>query len=47
MADDEPAGLSREELLEAIRRQRQELAARAAAIERRDEQIRELEEELA
>src|SRR5689334_15777133 len=46
--------LSREELLERltqqaeeIGRQRQELAAREAAIERRDEQIRELEEELA
>src|ERR687893_501404 len=47
MADDELAGLSREELLELVRRQQEELAAREAAIERRDEKIRELEEELA
>jgi transposase len=54
MADDELAGLSREELLEllaqqaeVIGRQREELAEREAAIERRDEKIRELEEELA
>jgi transposase len=47
MADDELAGLSREELLELVRRQQDELAAREAAIERRDEKIRELEEELA
>ncbi len=47
MAEDELAGLSREELLEVIRRQRDDLAAREAAIERRDEKIRELEEELA
>jgi transposase len=40
MADDELAGLSREELLELVRRQEAELAAR-------DEKIRELEEELA
>ena len=47
-------GLSREELLEllaqqaeVIGRQQSELAAREAAIERRDEKIRELEEELA
>jgi transposase len=40
-------GLSREELLELVRRQQEELAAREAAIERRDEKIRELEEELA
>jgi transposase len=40
-------GLSREELLEVIRRQQAELAEREAAIERRDEKIRELEEELA
>src|SRR3954468_19261167 len=40
MADDELAGLSREELLEVIRRQQAELTAR-------DETIRELEEELA
>src|SRR5918998_1922469 len=47
MANDELAGLSREELLELVRRQQEELAAREAAIERRDEKIRELEEELA
>src|ERR687898_3628474 len=47
MADDELAGLSREELLELVCRQQEELAAREAAIERRDEQIRALEEELA
>src|SRR5215210_5621623 len=47
MADDELAGLSREELLELVRRQQAELAEREAAIERRDEKIRELEEELA
>src|SRR5215210_2804879 len=40
-------GLSREELLEVVRRQQEELAAREAAIERRDEKIRELEEELS
>ena len=40
MADDELVELSREELLEVIRRQQAELAAR-------DEKIRELEEELA
>lgn len=40
-------GLSREELLELVRRQQEELAAREAAIERRDEKIRELEEELS
>ena len=46
--------LNREELLEllaqqaeVIGRQQTELAAREAAIERRDEKIRELEEELA
>src|SRR3954464_2606925 len=43
--------LSREELLdqqvEGIGRQQEELAAREAAIERRDEKIRELEEELS
>ena len=43
----ELAGLSREELLELVRRQQEELAAREAAIERRDEKIRELEAELA
>src|SRR5919199_4722903 len=47
MAGDELAGLSHEELLEMIRRQQEELAAREAAIERRDAKIRELEEELA
>src|SRR5918911_3811154 len=54
MADDELAGLSREELLdllaqqaEVIGRQQAELAEREAAIERRDEKIRALEEELA
>ncbi len=47
MAADELGGLSREELLELVRRQQAELAAREAAIERRDEKIRELEEELA
>src|SRR3954463_523979 len=47
MADDELTGLSREELLELVRRQREELATREAAIERRDEKICELEEELA
>ena len=47
MADDELAGLSREELLELVRRQQEALAAREAAIERRDEKIRELEEELS
>src|SRR5919107_1005263 len=46
MADDELTGLSREELLELVRRQREALAEREAAIERRDEKIRELEEEL-
>jgi transposase len=47
MDGDELGGLSREELLELVRRQQAELAAREAAIERRDEQIRELEEELS
>src|SRR5918999_6113565 len=47
MAEEGLAGLSREELLELVRRQQEELAAREAAIERRDEKIRELEEELA
>src|SRR5690242_19148827 len=47
MADDELAGLSREELLELVQRQQAELADREAAIGRRDEKIRELEEELA
>jgi len=39
--------LSRDELLELVRRQQQELAEREAAIEQRDTKIRELEEELA
>ena len=54
MSEDELAGLSREELLErlaqqveVIGRQQAELAEREAAIERRDEKIRALEEELA
>src|SRR5215212_9679450 len=47
MGCDELAGLSRQELLELVRRQREELTEREAAIERRDEKIRELEEELA
>jgi transposase len=47
MERDALEGLSREELLEVIRRQQEELAAREAAIERRDEKIRALEEELA
>src|SRR3954465_15549520 len=40
-------GLSRAELLGLGRRQQDALAEREAAIERRDEKIRELEEELA
>ena len=40
-------GLSREELLELVRHQQEELAAREAAIERRDEKSRELEEDLS
>src|SRR5947208_17148410 len=47
MDSDELGGLSREQLLALVRRQREELAAREAAIERRDGKIRELEEELA
>ena len=47
MTDDELAGLSREELLELVRRQQAALAEREAAIERRDDKIRELEEELS
>src|SRR3954447_23919833 len=47
MADEGLVGLRREELLDLVRRQQAELAAREAAIERRDEKIRELEEELA
>ena len=46
MADDELAGLSREALLELVRRQQEALAEREAAIKRRDEKIRALEEEL-
>src|SRR4051794_28906019 len=47
MDRDELGGLSREELLELVRRQQEALAEREATIERRDEKIRELEEELA
>jgi transposase len=47
MERDDLTGVSREELLELVRRQQAELAAREAAIERRDEKIRELEEELS
>src|SRR5215218_8837114 len=47
MERDELGGLSREELLELMRRQQEALADREAAIERRDEKIRELEEELS
>ncbi len=47
MYGDELGGLNREELLELVRRQQEELAAREAAIERREEKIRELEEELS
>lgn len=47
MAEKELADLSREELLELVHRQQGELAEREAAIERRDEKIRALEEELA
>jgi hypothetical protein len=39
--------LNRQDLLELIRRQQQELAGREAAIERRDATIRELGGELA
>ena len=46
MGEQDLAGLSREELLELVRRQQEELAEREAAIERRDEKIRALEEEL-
>src|SRR5215216_1426837 len=46
MGRDDLGGLSREELLELVRRQQEALAEREAAIERRDEKIRELEEEL-
>lgn len=47
MERDALGGLSRAELLELIRRQQEALAERDAAIERRDEKIRALEEELA
>jgi hypothetical protein len=47
MEGDDLGGLSREELLELVRRQQEALAEREAAIERRDEKIRELEEELS
>src|SRR4051794_979586 len=47
MERDELGGLSREELLELVWRQQEALAEREASIERRDEKIRELEEELS
>jgi transposase len=47
MDQDALGWLSRAELLELIRRQQEALAEREAAIERRDQKIRELEEELA
>jgi hypothetical protein len=47
MAENDLAGLSREELLDLVRRQHEALAEREVAIERGDEKIRELEEELA
>src|SRR3954469_21934124 len=47
MEREDLGGLSREELLELVRRQQDVLAEREAAIERRDEKIRELEEELS
>src|SRR3954467_9909972 len=47
MEREELGGLSREELLELVRRQQEVLAEREAAIERRDEKIRALEEELS
>ena len=43
MERDDLTGLSREELLELVRPQQEALAEREAAIERRDEKIRELE----
>ena len=46
MVEKDLSGLSREELVELVRRQQDELAEREAAIERRDEKIRALEEEL-
>src|SRR3954468_14892986 len=47
MEREDLGGLSREELLELIGRQQEVLAEREAAIERRDEKIRALEEELS
>src|SRR3954454_3444084 len=47
MAENDLAGLSREELLELVHRQQEALAEREAAIERRDEKIRAPEEELS
>ncbi len=47
MSPDGLERLSREELLELLRRKQEEFAEREAAIERRDAKIRELEEELA
>lgn len=47
MAEKDLTDLSGEELLELVRRLQDELAEREAAIERRDEKIRALEEELA
>jgi len=47
MERDDLGGLSREELLELVRRQQEALAERESAIERRDAKIRELEEELS
>ena len=46
MVERDLSGLSREELLELVRRQQEELAERETAIERRDEKIRALEDEL-
>ena len=47
MTDDELEHLNRDGLLELVRRLQDDLAEREAAIERRDETIRELDEELA
>src|SRR3954454_19582679 len=47
MDRDELGGLSREELLELVRRQQEELAVSEAALERRAEKSGELEEELS
>ncbi len=47
MNRDELGGLSREELVELVRRQQEALAEHEAAIGRRDEKIRELEAELS